>query len=572
MWYRGPCAMIHFLDDFLNLGTVASLLLMVVIWPRLHRGRWWEVGAVALTVVVCLGHQLLFSMVAEDAFITYRYAQHLARGDGLVFNEGERVEGYSCFLWMLVLGLGHAISGLPLDLLGRILGGTAALGALVATHLLGRQATGGDARGGITAAALLACSGSFAAYGPSGMETPLFALLCVLALLMALRESPRAAGVLAGLALMTRFDGALVVVALTGWLLLRQPSGEDDDPRRRWRALLPFAVPLGLLIVPWTAWRLWYYGYLIPNAVAAKSGGELHLQLWWGLKYFYKFSQANPLMLALMVVAVAAVVQRLRGRLTISRQDLLLFALPLAALVFVIAVGGDWMPAWRYFAPWLPLVCVAMARAWKLGARQAGVDPGSLPAAVVLLLLCALLWEMSLFNFDMVPSVRRWSEQVRSSSAVGSWLGHTLPPGTTVATYANGSLPFHAGPKIKFIDMLGLTNEHIARRGERNSAMGPGHMAGDLEYVSRRKPAVIMFSSGTTSPRPECNGNPRFVEHYAVTTFMLPGRDLPMGNHVNLQLLRTRRAALIRQLSSAPGVKYLRGACKLPPPPPRPLR
>ncbi|MGO8788779.1 MAG: hypothetical protein ACLQVL_15550 [Terriglobia bacterium] len=37
----------------------------------------------------------------DDAFISYRYAENLARGEGLVFNPGERVEGYSNLLYLL---------------------------------------------------------------------------------------------------------------------------------------------------------------------------------------------------------------------------------------------------------------------------------------------------------------------------------------------------------------------------------------------------------------------------------------------------------------------------------------
>ena len=557
-------AMGHSLHDILNLATAAALVLLVVLWPRVNRGRWWEVAALALVSAVFLGHQLLYSMVAEDAFITYRYAQHLAGGHGPVFNVGERVEGYSCFLWMVLLALGHSVSGLPLELVGKYLGGAAALGALLMTHLLARRATGGDARGGIAAAALLACSGSFAAWGPSGMETPLFALLGVACLYFALGGRARAAGVLASLAVMTRPDGVLVVAAVAGWLLLRPAEGEGKAGR--WRALLPFALSLAALLVPWTAWRLWYYGHLIPNAVAAKAGGDLYMQLVWGIKYFYKFTQANPLLLGLAMVAVAAGIQRMRGRLKLERADLLVIGLPLAGMLFVIAVGGDWMPAWRFFAPWLPLACVALARSWQLfgEAEETGASTRSLATGVALSLLCLALWQMSLFNFDMMPAVRQWSEQVRSSSTVGTWMGSTLPEGTTVATYANGSFSFHAGSKIRVIDMLGLTDEHIARHGHRNSAMGPGHMAHDLDYVARRKPSVIMFSSGTTSPQPVCHGNARFSKTHTVAVFTLPGKDLPMGNHVNLQLLSTQKDTLISRLASAPGIKVVKPNCPSP--------
>ena len=47
----------------------------------------------------------------DDAFISFRYAENWAQGHGLVFNQGERVEGFSnlswtlLFGWLIVLGL-----------------------------------------------------------------------------------------------------------------------------------------------------------------------------------------------------------------------------------------------------------------------------------------------------------------------------------------------------------------------------------------------------------------------------------------------------------------------------------
>ena len=41
--------------------------------------------------------------ITDDAFISFRYARNLLEGHGLVFNVGDRVEGYSNFLWVLEL-------------------------------------------------------------------------------------------------------------------------------------------------------------------------------------------------------------------------------------------------------------------------------------------------------------------------------------------------------------------------------------------------------------------------------------------------------------------------------------
>ena len=37
--------------------------------------------------------------LTDDAFISFRYVRNLLEGHGLVFNPGERGEGYSNFLW-----------------------------------------------------------------------------------------------------------------------------------------------------------------------------------------------------------------------------------------------------------------------------------------------------------------------------------------------------------------------------------------------------------------------------------------------------------------------------------------
>ena len=48
-----------------------------------------------------LMHVLNLNSILDDAFISFRYAENLVNGHGLVFNPGERVEGYTNFLWVI---------------------------------------------------------------------------------------------------------------------------------------------------------------------------------------------------------------------------------------------------------------------------------------------------------------------------------------------------------------------------------------------------------------------------------------------------------------------------------------
>ena len=49
------------------------------------------------------------SEFTDDAFISFRYARHLIDGQGLVYNPGERVEGFSNLLWVLAMAAGYAV-------------------------------------------------------------------------------------------------------------------------------------------------------------------------------------------------------------------------------------------------------------------------------------------------------------------------------------------------------------------------------------------------------------------------------------------------------------------------------
>src|SRR5258706_9740353 len=56
-----------------------------------------------------------------DAFTSYPYAHNCAAGNGLVLNPGDRVEGYSSFLWVLILAGGWWL-GIPPAALAPVLG------------------------------------------------------------------------------------------------------------------------------------------------------------------------------------------------------------------------------------------------------------------------------------------------------------------------------------------------------------------------------------------------------------------------------------------------------------------
>jgi hypothetical protein len=86
-------------------------------WPSgSSRRRILLAGAVSLgaaAVLFALWRALALAWLSDDAFISFRYAAHLLRGDGLVYNVGERVEGYTNLLWTLLLAGAMALGFSP---------------------------------------------------------------------------------------------------------------------------------------------------------------------------------------------------------------------------------------------------------------------------------------------------------------------------------------------------------------------------------------------------------------------------------------------------------------------------
>jgi hypothetical protein len=160
--------------------------------------------------------------------------------------------------------------------------------------------------------------------------------------------------------------------------------------------------------------------------------------------------------------------------------------------------------------------------AWAIyeGRRRGAPDGGRravLPAAVAVLVAC-LVAPAALD--PRVRAARGPDAAARYGRPVGEWLGEHLPPGSSVATNAAGSLPYFS--ELPVIDMLGLTDRAIAR-GRPDTGRWIGHERGNGRAVLERRPAVIVFGGpeGSAEPWPfrsdqEVAADPEFRREYVL--------------------------------------------------------
>src|SRR2546430_2810887 len=166
-----------------------------------------------VAVAVLVVHSLQFDFVTDDAFISFVYARNLAEHGQLVFNLGERVEGFTNFLWTVLLAGGIKL-GLSPVLTSRFFGIAFGVGTLaVAVRLSLRLDRDKPSRWHLVAPLGLAATGAFACWCTGGLETQLFTFLSFLAFERVMREVDEARGFQSGiwfaLAAMTRPEGLL---------------------------------------------------------------------------------------------------------------------------------------------------------------------------------------------------------------------------------------------------------------------------------------------------------------------------------------------------------------------------
>src|SRR5262249_29574096 len=206
-------------------------------------------GALGLVLATGLWlHVRMYWFVLDDAYISFRYAQHLATGHGLVFNiGGERVEGYTNWLWVLWLGVA-AKCGVRPEASAPWTTAIATVALAATAALWGRaRLTVRERPYAWIAPLLLVCNRSFCVWATSGLETRVFEAFAPVGLARAWHDARVArarpwASVCFALAVWTRPDAALPAVVTAIAVAIQRRRGGRFDLRKALASIAPFVL------------------------------------------------------------------------------------------------------------------------------------------------------------------------------------------------------------------------------------------------------------------------------------------------------------------------------------------
>jgi hypothetical protein len=316
----------------------------------------------------------------DDAYIYFVYAKNFATGHGFVYNiGGERVEGFTSILWVLVCSLAYRISTTHFRLILfflNILLVSYALYRLIDfmdTRLLRKNTRFPSFLSLFLLAVLFTVRGYLDWTVMSLMETGLWSA-CLIVLVISLlehcyvrpsRKEPAAFAALLVLLVVTRPESFLFgsVFLATRFVLYFYWNRSIRASLRA--SLLPFALFIAT-IAGLTLFRLHYFGYPFPNTYYAKVSENMLGNFKDGCTYLAKFFFVYPIYwvpaLMMLVSLLSSGVKLWSSRLTafdtsrdFQRAQTTLSVIAAVAFLLPMAVGGDHFSLFRIYQPFTPL-------------------------------------------------------------------------------------------------------------------------------------------------------------------------------------------------------------------------
>ncbi len=474
--------------------------------------------------------------VVDDAYISLRYARRFVAGEGLSWTDGERVEGYSNLLWVLLTaGLGWL--GIDWVTAVRVLGLASTAGTIALMSFGGALGRSGPGRGAVLVFASL---GATAVWAIGGLEVPLVACL-LMALVVALQRACLATapvarlwamwgvGALLSLLILARPEGPLwaALAAVTVWWC--RPSGAaaggENGNATGWLSmgilvLGPPVLTLGLL----TGFRLAYYGDWLPNTAYAKAAGSADSRRL-GLSYL------GSALLATRALALPALLGLGAGLWRARREPAFVFScLGLVAWCgYLVQVGGDSFPRSRLFVPALVPMTILAANGFQLLATLLRLRHAAWVAVVAMVSLG--VWDACRRVEDTRQQLTDWEWE---GIAVGTWLGQAFPERPLLAVDAAGAVPFASN--LPCLDLIGLCDATIARSPvPAGWQFRAAHSRGNGAYVFARQPDLLLFNIPPGSPQPmwisglQLEAMPEFLAEYRCVIFQTAAAQSSRG-------------------------------------------
>lgn len=439
--------------------------------------------------VFAIAKSIEYRWLADDAFISFQYAANLVEGKGLTFTGGERVEGFTNFLWTILLSAGILLKIRP-EILSLALG--IFFYSMTLISLLFFSFRKSDRKILIPLAFICFSIWKHSwIFATSGLETSSYTFFITSGLLFLffsgsnIQFGNQIGLFLLSLACLSRPDGVLFYSASAFALIVRERNVKS----------IFFSVIFFLPVFGLISFRHFYYSDFFPNTYYAKSGYES----WYsqGFLYLYLFLKSYP-MLAVLLLFITPLLVLYSGFLSLKmtkwedQSGIFVIAICGLYLLYVCKVGGDFMNI-RFIFPVVPiLLFVLEAELQKipsLGNKSKVIEFTMIAVAVIACLFYIPLWK-KVYEIYGVTEERNVYTSLDRNKLQYNPVGFE---NVNLAFFgAQAHFVYYLKPKLAIEAQTGLTDKWIARQPLKQRGK-PGHeKIAPLSYLKQRNVNIVM--------------------------------------------------------------------------------
>lgn len=475
--------------------------------------------------------------IQDDAFTSLRYVENFVNGKGMVFNDGERVEGYTNFLWVMLLSaikfLDLAFNfNLDLPFLAQFLSTLFGVPVLLIVYLLSKKILQSKTREStaivfsFSSVIMVLFTTPFIYWSVSGMETSLFILLTLLSIYYFLDfENPRHRNFFVLFSILNSFlrpEGLFFFLLLISFQMIKNYMAVNEFgfsiklrnafDKKILNAVIVYFLPIGVYL----AFRLAYFGYPFPNTFYAKTDFRIEFLLR-GWKYYTDFLEAY---MVYGILYLPMLIQLIRFKTNAIENVLIGFCL--IYTVMIIFIGGDVLPIYRFFLTVMPLLFILFINSTfeLINEFIQGRFHSIVKYSLILILIAYSIlnynrnipemMEKRSYESGLVSKMKIYAEILNSvseeekikskitikskSKSIGK------ESGFTVAMSTIGAFSFYSGARI--IDLVGLTDEYTAHNPKEVEGIDV-HLPVlwkeriyNAGYVLSEKPDYVIFPAG----------------------------------------------------------------------------
>ncbi len=486
-----------------------------------YKGVWLCTAVVSFFLILYAGVFIYKSSIVvegqryfclfDDAMISMRYAYNFANGNGLVWNIGEPIEGYTNFLWTLIMSGVHCLGFTKSQacLAVQVIGIAILIACLAVTVRLSQECKLPPIAG-FCAILLVATQYNLVFFTLLGMETGFVTLFASLGLYKCLQSVNRQQQRLSTLlwfvpAILARPDTILIYGLC--FLYLYYYIRKDR------KILIGGFCIVASLVLCHFLWRYFYYGNWFPNTYYLKATN-------WPLVERLQLGLKNSLFTVLplglpFLFAVFATKVHIRLRIVIIAGFTLMF-------VYQIYIGGDAWPMSRFVLPCaIGLLVISASTIYTIAESQKKYSllTGIALAALTIVSVNSTFLDQALLLADPLQTdgnrenIRYWKAVEKVASKESS-----------VAVYWAGTFPYYSD--LRCVDLLGKSDPHIARL-KAGTFLRAGHNKSDLYYsLFEKKPDIILRILSVAKSCLYSDFWDDIIENYQPAVVPIDGKDV----------------------------------------------